>query len=89
MPHTTTKIPSFLHGDRACTYTLDDVVEAIQGATLVRHYTKKGLTYAKVIGPYHADALIPFLEIIMRIDAAGRIHVFHVNALQDGFMNRD
>lgn len=70
-------------------YDLDDVVYAIQEATMIKQYSKKGITYAKVIGPYQGDALVPFIKIVMRIDHTGRIHVFHVNAMQDGFMDRD
>ena len=70
-------------------YTLDDVIYATRHHTKMYTYTVKDATYNKLTGPYQGDALVSSLEIILKRDKTGRVHVFHVNAEQDGFFDRD
>ncbi|MFD0704785.1 hypothetical protein ACFQY8_03355 [Alloscardovia venturai] len=68
-------------------YTLDDVLYAVAHVIDMQSFTQAGVQYIKLVGDHHGDSLVPRLEIIMKRDKTGRIHVFHVNALQDNFMN--
>ena len=67
-------------------YTLDDVLYAVQHPISHDMYTEHGQTYVRFIGKHHGDPLVPYLEVVMRQDHNGRIHVFHVNALQGEYL---
>jgi hypothetical protein len=70
-------------------FTLDDVLYAARHVLRKKTYAKKGETYLKLTGGHHGDPLVPSLEVEMKIDHAGELRVFHVNAEQDGFFDRD
>ncbi|MCI1902012.1 MAG: hypothetical protein LKI93_04695 [Bifidobacteriaceae bacterium] len=70
-------------------FTLDDVLYAARHVLRKKTYVTNGETYLKLTGNHHGDPLVPSLEIEMKITRAGELKVFHVNAEQDGFFNRD
>ena len=70
-------------------YTLDDVVYAAAHPTHVQTYQRRGVRHIKLTGPYRGDALIPSIEVVLKMDKTSKVHVYHVNAEQDGFFDRD
>lgn len=69
-------------------YTLDDVLYAAKHPIEHSMYEENGRTYVKFIGRNHGDVLVPYIEVMMWIEKSGRMHVFHVNALQGGFIEQ-
>ncbi|WEV69569.1 hypothetical protein OZX73_01365 [Bifidobacterium sp. ESL0775] len=70
-------------------YTLDDVVYAARHVTGKLEYRKDGETYLKFTGSHHGDPLVPSLEVAMKLARDGNLRVFHVNAEQGGFLDKD
>ena len=66
--------------------TLDAVLYAAKHPIEHSMYEENGRTYVKFIGRNHGDVLVPYIEVMMWIEKSGRMHVFHVNALQGGFI---
>lgn len=68
-------------------YTLDDVLYAVKNPVAHDMYKQNGYYVVRLIGHHHGDPLVPYIEVIYRQGRDGRIHVFHVNALQGGFLD--
>lgn len=70
-------------------YTLEDVTYAARHITGQRTYELDGETYVRYTGLHHGDLLVPSIEVIMKMMGDGTILVFHVNAEQSGFLDRE
>jgi hypothetical protein len=46
-------------------------------------------TVLPLTGPYHGDPLVPSIEIMLKQTRGGKLTVFHINAEQDGFWDKD
>ncbi|WEV52844.1 hypothetical protein [Bifidobacterium sp. ESL0704] len=69
-------------------YTVEDVLYAFLHETRRLTFVSHGETYFKFTGKYRGDALVPTIEVMMK-KAGGRLVVFHVNAEQGNFWNKD
>ncbi|MFT8705484.1 hypothetical protein [Bifidobacterium aquikefiricola] len=70
-------------------FELDDVTYAYQHIIRRRVMQHDGETYIKFTGRHHGDPLVPSIEVMMKHAADGRVIVFHVNAEQGNFWDKD
>ncbi|WEV58504.1 hypothetical protein OZX67_06725 [Bifidobacterium sp. ESL0728] len=69
-------------------YTVEDVLYAFLHETHRRTFISHGETYFKFTGEYHGDPLVPTIEVMMK-QSGSRLVIFHVNAEQDNFWDKD
>ncbi len=70
-------------------YTVADVLFAYQHLIRRKVLVRSGERYLKFTGLHHGDPLVPSIEVMMKIIPGQGIVVFHVNAEQDGFWDKD
>jgi hypothetical protein len=70
-------------------YGVEDVLYAYTHIKRRRVIRKDGDEYLKFTGAHHGDPLVPSIEVMMRIGRDGRVLVFHVNAEQGNFWDKD
>ncbi|MCO6559235.1 MAG: hypothetical protein J6575_07520 [Bifidobacterium sp.] len=70
-------------------YDAEDVLYAYTHVKRRRVFLKNGDEYVKFTGAHHGDSLVLSIEVMMRIGANGRVTVFHVNAEQGNFWDKD
>ncbi|OZG64835.1 hypothetical protein BAQU_1977 [Bifidobacterium aquikefiri] len=70
-------------------YTVADVLFAYQHLIRRKVLVRGGERYLKFTGRHHGDPLVPSLEVMMKIIPGQGIVVFHVNAEQGNFWDKD
>ncbi|MFT8704431.1 hypothetical protein [Bifidobacterium aquikefiricola] len=70
-------------------FTVADVLFAYQHPIRRRLLVRGGERYLKFTGRHHGDPLVPSIEVMMKIMPGRGIVVFHVNAEQGNFWDKD
>ena len=70
-------------------YMVEDVMYAYLHIIRIRQFEHDGALYIKFTGRRHGDPLVPSIEVEMKRLADGRVIVFHVNAEQGTFWDKD
>ena len=70
-------------------YSIRDVVYAVEHPIRREARERDGARYVKLTGRHHGDPLVPSIEVMMKIIPGEGIVVFHVNAEQGGFWDKD
>lgn len=70
-------------------YSIRDVVYAVEHPIRREAREHGGARYVKLTGRRHGDPLVPSIEVMMKIIPRQGIVVFHVNAEQGGFWDKD
>lgn len=80
---------TFTHSAGKHGYNLDDAIYACTHMTKYDEFQHHGEWYMKLTGEYHGDPLVQTIEVMMRIARNGRLIIFHVNAEQGNFWDKD
>lgn len=70
-------------------YTVEDVLYAFEHPRRMSTIHHDGATYIKLTGGHHGDPLVPSLDVMVKILPGKGIMVFHVDAEQPGFWDKD
>ena len=70
-------------------FTVADVAYAYEHIIEHEQWEHDGAVYIKFTGKYHGDPLVPSIEVMMKRLTDGRVVIFHVNAEQANFWDKD